>query len=207
MPRTTDPGSTDPARTGPVSIQGERHAARHTQVWASDGDVDAFVASLDDGPTACRERGRHQYQATNRAGMSFSRVTPEGWYERRVPCESCRHVERDGSPGPPRVVRIELWDVQHHRGKITRCVLVSSRPEQLDASYAMPAGQGRAKPRQVRNATASAVLAGHSVTELRREIDRAERERARLTRERYLAQVNASAQREVAQLSLVNDTA
>lgn len=40
-------------------------------------------------------------------------------YERRIPCEGCRHRNPDGTPGDPRVVRIEVWEIHSTPVKIT----------------------------------------------------------------------------------------
>ena len=171
----------------PLSIQGEAQRARGQAMWADDAAVDDWTAHAPPEVVVCRERGRHLYAAT-RGGLQFSAITPEGWYVRRVPCEACRIRLEDDEPWPapatgmPRVVRVELWDVKHHRDKITRCTLVKANPEYLDQSYLGKPGFGRMKPRQIRGASATAELAGQSVTQLRRAIKEleAEREAARL---------------------------
>jgi hypothetical protein len=167
----------------PRSIQGEQQAARGQAMWASDGAVDEWRRDAPPEVVVCRERGRHLYAATA-GNLHFSAITPEGWYVRRVPCEECRIRNEDDPPWPapatgmPRVVRVEWWDVKHHRDKITRCTLVRAQPEYLDQSYLGTPGHGRMKPRQIRGSSATAELAGQSVTALRKEIKRAEDERA-----------------------------
>jgi hypothetical protein len=126
--------------------------------------------------------------------MRFSAITPEGWYVRRTPCDACRIREPDDEPWPapatglPRVVRVELWDVKHHRDKITRCTLVKAGPEYLDRAYLGASGQGRMKPRQIRAASATADLAGQSVTAIRKEIKQAQAQ-AEADRLRHLTAV------------------
>jgi hypothetical protein len=171
-------------------------------MWADDAAVDAWTAEAPPEVVTCRERGRHLYAPTR--GLNFSTITPEGWYVRRVPCEACRIREPDDAPWPapatgmPRVVRVELWDVKHHRDKITRCTLVKAQPEYLDQAYLGKPGFGRMRPRQIRGASATAELAGQSVTQLRRAIKEAERE-AELQRRNRLATL------ESAQLTAVPD--
>jgi hypothetical protein len=188
--------------TSPASIQGEQQAARGQAMFASDAAVDDWTAHAPAEVIVCRERGRHLYAPTR--GISFSAITPEGWYVRRVPCEACRIRTEDDEPWPapatgmPRVVRVELWDVKHHRDKITRCSLVKAQPEYLDQAYLGAPGHGRMKPRQIRASSATAELAGQSVTTLRKVIKEAERT-AEIERRNRLAAL------EVAQLSIVSD--
>jgi hypothetical protein len=186
------------------SIQGEQQAARGQAMWATDAAVDEWTGQAPPEVVVCRERGRHLYAAT-RGGLQFSAITPEGWYVRRVPCDACRIRLDDDPPWPapgtgmPRVVRVELWDVKHHRDKITRCTLVKANPEYLDQAYLGKPGQGRMRPRQIRGASATAELAGQSVTQLRRVIKDAERE-AELQRRNRMAAL------EVAQLRAVPES-
>jgi hypothetical protein len=69
---------------------------------------------------------------TQVAGMVFVGVDEAGLLIRRVDCDSCGMVER-----------VELWDVRHKRGKVTRAVLVSAKPAYRDASYLNKSGKGR----------------------------------------------------------------
>jgi len=185
------------------SIQGEQQAARGQAMWATDAAVDEWTEHAPPEVVACRERGRHLYAPTR--GLQFSAITPEGWYVRRAPCEACRIRLDDDEPWPapatgmPRVVRVELWDVKHHRDKITRCVLVDAKPEYLDRTYLGTRGQGRMKPRQIRASSATAELSGGSVTALRKTIKETERA-AELERRNRIAAL------EVAQLRAVPET-
>jgi hypothetical protein len=196
---------------GPLSHQGEAQARRRVTLWATDTDVAQRAATEPDGVVACRERGRHEIPATRfsvAGALPFTDVTEEGFYLRRIPCPSCRHVNDDGTPGPPRVVREEIWDIKHRKGVIlvNGAQLVSAKLIYVDADYLAPRDAGRSKPRQWRAAAMSPFLAGQNIKDLRREIIDARDERERLARETYRASV-ASAAREEAQLRAVPDTA
>lgn len=162
-------------------------------MWASDDQVDTWTAQAPPEVIDCKGRGRHRYVAPP-GPLRFTAITPEGWYVRRVPCESCRIREPDDEPWPapatglPRVVCVEWWDVKHHRDKITRCSLVRAQPEYLDATYLGTPGFGRMKPRQVRASSMTAELAGQSVTAIRKEIKEAQAE-AEAARLRHLTAV------------------
>lgn len=197
--------------TEPLSIQGEAERTRRVTLWATDADVARRAATEPDGVVACRERGRHEFPATRRSvagALPFTDITEEGFYVRRIPCPCCRHVNSDGTPGPPRVVREEIWDVKHRKGVILAngAQLVSAKPIYVDADYLAPPGAGRTKPRQWRQAALSPFLTGQSVKDLRREIIDARDERERLARETYRAAVAAAAADE-ARLHAVPDTA
>jgi hypothetical protein len=195
----------------PLSIQGEAQARRRVTLWASDTEVAQRAATEPDGVVACRERGRHEIPATRAStagSLPFTDVTEEGFYLRRIPCPSCRHVSEDGTPGPPRVVREEVWDIKHRKGVIlvNGAQLVSAKLIYVDSDYQAPPGSGRSKPRQWRAAAMSPFLAGQSIKDLRREIIDARDERERLARETYRASVAAAAADE-ARLRAVPDTA
>jgi len=190
------------------SIQGEQQVEIQDTLWAADAEVDEFVLHADDGVIACRERGRHQFAPTRMSGMTFHSINREGFYVRRVPCDSCRRMEvgPDGDtlvPGLPRVIRVEIWDVKHKRDKIVRCDLVRTYSEYVDPSYLNKPGHGRMKPRQIRASVGSQQLVGQSLTALRKQILKEEEQRAKEMRERWLAAQDEAAKREVAQLSVV----
>lgn len=174
----------DPPDSTP-SIQGEHQAARGRAIWASDEAVDRWTADAPDGVLACRERGRHSYPPTRTVGMRFDDRDTDGFFVRRVPCDVCAHVNDDGTPGPPRVVRRETWDVRTRKGAIVRCDLVEAVTEYVDRGYLGTPGHGRMRPRQIRSATGSAALAGHDFRALVREVDTTRAERERAVREAY----------------------
>jgi len=195
----------------PLSIQGEAQRARRVTLWATDTEVAQRAATEPDGVVACRERGRHEIPATRLSvagSLPFTDITEEGFYVRRIPCPSCRHVAEDGTPGPPRVVREEIWDIKHRKGVIlvNGAQLVSAKLIYVDADYCVPPGTGRSKPRQWRAAAMSPFLTGQSIKDLRREIIDARDERERLARETYRAATAAAAADE-ARLRAVPDTA
>jgi hypothetical protein len=134
---------------GLPSIQGEYEQVTVDAMFASDEDVAAYVETASPGVRACRERGRHLFAPTQVTGMVFVGVDEAGLLIRRVDCDSCGMVER-----------VELWDVRHHRGKVTRAVLVSAKPAYKDPAYLNKAGKGRMTPKQVRNALATIELGG-----------------------------------------------
>jgi hypothetical protein len=189
-----------------VSIQGEQQAARGQAMWADDAAVDNWAAQAPPEVVDCHRRARHRYADTG-TGLQFSAITPEGWYVRRLPCDACRIRLDDDPPWPapstgmPRVVRVEWWDVKHHRDKITRCVLVRAAPEYLDKAYLGAPGFGRMRPRQITASVTTAEVLGvtQSVTQLRKTIKEAERA-AELERRNRMAAL------EVAQLRAVPET-
>jgi len=154
------------------SIQGEQQDDRAGGGVMSQEDVDRYVGSVDDAVLACRERGRHLYPST-RSGLRFVGVTDEGLLIRRAPCECCGLA-----------IRVEFWDVRHHRGKVTRCELVTARVEYRSEytdggqlrSYVAPSGHGRVTPKLVRNALGTDALAGQSYRDLLKQAKQAERE-------------------------------
>jgi hypothetical protein len=192
-----------------LSIQGESAARRAATIWATDAEAADYTRSQPDGVVACRERGRHQYPPTRGSiteGPPFIDITPEGFYVREIPCDSCRHVDDDGNPGLPRVVRREVWDLKHHRGVITSAALVSAKPVVLDPEYRHGKGQGRIKPRQVRAAVVGAALSGQKIKTLRQTIITEREERNRLITEAYeRAQATQAADVERAKLAAVPD--
>jgi hypothetical protein len=194
-----------------LSIQGESAARRAAAVWATDSEAADYTRAQPDGVVACRERGRHQYPPTRltlTGGPPFIDITPEGFYVREIPCESCRHVNDDGTPGLPRVVRREVWDVKHKRGVIVEggAQLISAKPQEVDPDYLNGKGQGRIKPRQVRKAVMSSALVGQNIRTLRQQIIDERDERARLITEAYeRAQAAQAADTERATLAAVPD--
>jgi hypothetical protein len=204
-PVTGDAGPDLPAAG--LSIQGERTARRAAAVWATDDEAADYARHQPDEVIACREAGRHVYPATRQslaAGPPFTDITPEGFYVRELPCDRCRHVNADGTPGLPRIVRREVWDVKHTRGRITSAQLVSAVPVVVDPDYLNPKGQGRIKPRQVRAAIVGEHLKGQKITNLRREILAVRDERERAVRAVYERGI-AAAEREADQLRAVGD--
>lgn len=158
---------------GTSSIQGIAERARRETLWASPSEVALYVQGQPDGVVACRENGRHVYPATRlslAAGPPFTEITPDGWYVRRLPCEQCRTINDDGTPGMPRVVRVEEWEIKHRRGVIVSAQIVRARPIPVQADYLNPPGQGRIKPSLVRNATVTAAVAGLKIKDLRDQV-------------------------------------
>src|SRR5918995_6646688 len=180
------------------SIQGEQQVEIQDTLWATDDEVSEFVAGADDGILACRERGRHFFPPTRVSKMHFYRITREGRWERRVPCEVCRHVAPNGTPGEPRVVKVELWDIKHKRNKVLRngCQLVRSYLDYVDPTYLNKTGRGRMKPKQIQAVVGSVELEGMNVVELRKQVVAEEEARAKELRERWIAAQDAAAQRE-----------
>ncbi|HEY5880084.1 MAG TPA: hypothetical protein VIU11_14335 [Nakamurella sp.] len=186
-------GTTAKATDNPfagLSVQGEQQARRGQTLYATDNDVALRAQSEEDGVVACRERGRHEFPSTRASvtdGPPFTDITDEGFYVRRIPCPCCRHVDEDGTPGLPRVVRVETWDLKHRRGKIlpNGAQIVSSRTVYVDRSYLADKGTGRTKPRQWRNAAMGPMFAGQSIVEVKRAILDARDERERLAAEAY----------------------
>ena len=205
-------GSHRAEQAEPLSIQGEAQRRRAETLWATPTEVALYCQGQPDGVVACRESGRHDYPATRKSltdpdAPPFVDITPEGWYVREIPCERCRKVNDDGTPGAPRVVRREHWHLIHNkRGIITGdgAQLVSARPIVLDPDYRNPPGQGRIKPRLVRAAVMSARLKGLNINTLTQDIQDRKEQRDRLVRQAYERTVRA-AEREVGQLSIVSE--
>lgn len=195
--------------TGPLSIQGEQLRARRETLWASPTEVRLYVQGQPDGVVACREAGRHDYPATrlslaDPAAPPFTEINTAGWYVRRLPCERCRHEpDEDGNPGMPRVVRVEEWELKHHRGIVESAQLVRARPVPLDSDYLNPPGQGRIKPREVRNATVTARVAGMRITDIRDQVAAVQAQRDQSAAAAYQRSL-ARAALEVEQLSTPN---
>jgi len=151
----------------PLSEQGEQQAAKRTIIWATDAEVESFVQEAretDPYKLACRGRpgGRHIYEAPKE--LIFTGITRDGLWVREIPCHGCH------APGEKvKVVRIELWEVVHYRGKITRCKIVGSYPGYKDPSY-LNHGGGRMKPRQVQSAEVTLVLRGQQYRDVRKQV-------------------------------------
>jgi hypothetical protein len=206
----------EPDLTGPLSHQGEQQARTLHSIWATPTEVALYVAGQPDGVIDCRESGRHRYTGSRKAltdpgAPPFTDISPEGWYVREIPCDSCRHVNDDGTPGLPRVIRREWWHLLHNRrGIITDngAQLVKARPVTLDSDYLNPAGQGRIKPRDVRAAVLSGHVRGMNINTITREIKERQAEQARLVREAYertVARADAAAAQDAAPLRAVPD--
>lgn len=197
----------DPADNGPASIQGIAQRARRETLWASPAEVATYAQGQPDGVIACRERGRHDYPATRLTladpdAPPFTEVTPEGWYVRRLPCECCRHEpDEDGNPGMPRVVRVEEWELKHRRGVILSAQMVRARPVPLDTDYLNPPGQGRIKPRLVRDATVTAKVAGMRIKDIRDQVRTLTEAREDAAREAYARAHLARAEQDAAELN------
>jgi hypothetical protein len=196
----------DPADNGPASIQGIAQRARRETLWASPAEVATYAQGQPDGVIACRERGRHDYPATRLTladpdAPPFTEVTPEGWYVRRLPCESCRHRNDDGTPGLPRVVRIEEWELKHRRGVVQSAQIVRARPLALDPDYLNPKGQGRIKPSQVRSAVVTARVAGMRIKDIRNQVRTLTEAREDAAREAYARAHLARAEQDAAELN------
>ena len=198
----------DEADNGPVSIQGIAQRARRETVWASDTEVRLYTQGQPDGVIACRERGRHDYPATRLSladpdAPPFTEVTPEGWYVRRLPCESCRHRAEDGTPGLPRVVRVEEWELKHRRGVIQSAQIVRARPIPLDTDYLNGTGQGRIKPSQVRSAVVTARVAGMRIQDIRDQVRTLTQAREQAAHDAYL-RAHPDTESDAAELSVID---
>jgi hypothetical protein len=194
---------------GPSSIQGIAERARRATVWATDAEAALYAQGQPDGVIACRENGRHVYPATRLSlaeGPPFTEITEDGWYVRRLPCERCRTVNEDGTPGLPRVVRVEEWEIKHRRGLIVSAQIVRARPIPVKADYLNPPGQGRIKPTQIRNATVTAAVSGMRIKDLRDQVKEITREREREAAAAY-ERAQAAAEREANPLRIVGETA
>lgn len=205
-PVTPAPDTGEPAT--PLSIQGEREVRRGHTLWASDADVALRAQNSEDGVLACRERGRHAFPATRltlAGGQPFTDITDDGFYVRRIACPCCAHVNPDGSPGLPRVVREEIWDLKHQRGVIIEngAQLASARTIYLDDDYLSPHGSGRTRPRQWRQVALGPSVAGLRIRDLRQQIIDARDERDRLTTQAYQRRRDDAA-REVSQLRVID---
>lgn len=152
----------------PKSIQGERQAAR--DIWADQSAVDAYAETHPDEILDCRSRGRHMFPSIKQTGLVFGRVNALGLHVREVGCIVCVYPDDHEKAGQPRVVCVEQWDVRHYRGTITRCELVSGTLKYLDPKYQGKKGEGRIKPKRVRNALGTAALKGTKFVALRKEI-------------------------------------
>lgn len=165
-----------PASTEPKSIQGEQQEREAVALYATEAEVEHYVEAQSPGVVTCRERGRHDYPSARETGMHFTDIDREtGFYVRRERCRSCGLVDR-----------VELWDVRHKGDRILKCEFVSAKPDYSPRGpegerYQAPAGNGRMKPRQVRNVVATGVLKGQSFTDLRKEIRRAQKARREVT--------------------------
>ena len=120
---------------------------------------------------------------------------------RRLPCECCRHVNDDGTPGLPRVVRVEEWELKHRRGVILSAQMVRARPVPLDSDYLNPPGQGRIKPRLVRDATVTAKVAGMRIKDIRDQVRTLTEAREDAAREAYARAHLARAEQDAAELN------
>lgn len=158
-----------------LSIQGEQQEAEQLDLFMDQADVDAYVDSVDNAILTCRERARHAFPTTRETGLRFSGVDGDtGLLIRRVMCPCCNLAER-----------VELWDVQHRGSKVTRCEFVSAqtvyhterRKDGTIRRYTAPAGRGRMKPKQVKNAIATGLLGGQNFTQILKEAKAAQRER------------------------------
>lgn len=149
------------------SIQGEQQHQQQLDLFMPQEDVDTYVRESDDKVVECRERGRHPFETIRSSQMRFEGETEEGFLVRRQVCPCCGLA-----------VRVEHWDVRHHRGRVTRCELVMARTEYRTERlkdgtvrrYVAPAGRGRIRPRQIRNTVGTMALSGMSYTELIREV-------------------------------------
>lgn len=196
----------DETDNGPASIQHIAQRARRETLWATDTEVRLYAQGQPDGVIACRERGRHDYPATRLSladpdAPPFTEVTPEGWYVRRLPCESCRHRNDDGTPGLPRVVRVEEWELKHRRGVVQSAQIVRARPLALDSDYLNPKGQGRIKPSQVRSAVVTARVAGMRIKDIRDQVRTLTEAREDAAREAYARAHPARAEQDAAELN------
>lgn len=204
--RTTKLDETD---NGPASIQGIAQRARRETVWASDTEVRLYTQGQPDGVIACRERGRHDYPATRLSladpdAPPFTEVTPEGWYVRRLPCECCRTVNDDGTPGLPRVVRVEEWELKHRHGVIQSAQIIRARPVPLNSDYLNGTGQGRIKPSQVRSAVVTARVAGMRIKDIRDQVRTLTQAREDAARDAYARAHLRSAEQDAAELSVID---
>ena len=198
----------DDADNGPASIQGIAQRARRETVWASDTEVRLYTQGQPDGVIACRERGRHDYPATRLSladpdAPPFTEVTPEGWYVRRLPCECCRKVNDDGTPGLPRVVRVEEWELKHRRGVIQSAQIIRARPIPLDSGYLNGTGQGRIKPSQVRSAVVTARVAGMRIKDIRDQVRTLTQAREQAAHDAYL-RAHPDPAHDTAELSVID---
>jgi hypothetical protein len=133
-----------------TSIQGEQQEEA-APLYATDDEVDEWVRQASEGAIVCQSDGRHHFPPARKTGIRFVGVTPLGLFIRRVLCDSCLMVER-----------VEEWDVRHVGDRVTRAEFVSAKLDYLDPTYLAERGHGRMKPKQVRNAVASVLLAGVS---------------------------------------------
>lgn len=153
-----------------LSVQGEQQAAVQANLWATEAEVQAYIEKVSDEVLECRERGRHLFPGIRR-GMTFNAVDQAtGLMVRRVGCVVCQYPEGHVLAGMPRVVRVELWDVRHNRGVVTRCTLSKAYTAYRDPSYLGQKGKGRMKPKQIRNELGTQMFKGQRFVALRKEV-------------------------------------
>jgi len=148
-----------PPATTLRSIQGEQETTRQLDLFMPQEDVDLYVDSVDDQILLCRERGRHSFPSAKETGLRFNGGVDEetGLLVRRVMCTCCRLAER-----------VEYWDVKHRGTRVTRCEYVGASvvyhtEHTKDGGlrrYTNKPGHGRMKPKQVKTAVATGMLAG-----------------------------------------------
>lgn len=158
------------ATVSPIrSIQGERDlvkAATSAYREMKVDEVDDYVRKASDGVVACRERGRHLYEATRRRGGGtarggeiFTEEDSDGYLIRRLRCVCCKLVDR-----------IERWETRREHGQL-RYRFVDSRPHyrtDTKEQYLAPSGCGHIRPRTVRESLVTDALSGMSVTEVKK---------------------------------------
>jgi hypothetical protein len=157
------------------SIQAERIDERDAAVVMPQEEVDQYVDDADPGVVECRERNRHPFPTLaeiRQQGLRFEGQDEEtGLLIRRDICRCCDLA-----------IRTQLWDVRHHRGRVTRCDLVASkvsyRRKIVDGkvvSYTAPPGHGKILPKRVKNALATSVLGGQSYRDILKEAKAAQK--------------------------------
>lgn len=145
------------------SIQGEQIDTAERAAWATSKEVEDYVAKASEDVIECRERGRHTFPSV-RKSMTFSRLDPTtGLLVREVGCVACADQQ-----GNFRVVRVELWDVRHHKGEVTLCELASASTVYRGSDYLATPGSGRMKPKQIRNALGTEALKGAKIVTIRK---------------------------------------
>lgn len=146
------------------SIQGEQQAQRESnRAPASQGDVDDYVAGKSEGIINCRTGG-HFFPPQSKARLEFT-----GWdaslgaFEREIHCKN----------GCGCISKVELW--KRFGGKKTgrwRMIGVKRREQKNDLgeTYAMPAGQGMASRRDMKESAATLALEGVTEAQLKKEL-------------------------------------
>lgn len=163
-----------PSNGEPLSIQGERERRVAETVWASDADVEEWLAEANEGWVICKERVRHGYRRAKRGErLHFVAKTERGLYVRRELCPDCQVVEL-----------VEHWQLLPKPGTkniVAKAEMVLSYPNYLDKRYLAKPGTGRLRVSTIRQIIVTEAVAGLDLRALEKEIAQYEAEHMQAT--------------------------